>query len=513
MQKLRLAAVCTLLLATSAFAGNVTLKFQGTTKDALKAIAAQAGVNLIVVGDMKDPMELYLNDASAEDALATVARSANLHVEKSGSIWTVRAMTDAEKEAAKNAPAETVKEEPEPQVVPNLSNLPPIPPIPQLGKGAVSAEEAKAVTAALTKELQKLADRADLDEDDREELNEAIEELQGAEEQLSSAQDDEDKAEAESEFRAAQRQAERMLSRTSERLARAQERAAQKAAQKALLKGGNHRDEVSTGAIVVPEGKVVQNAVSFGGPVDVQGTVTGNVVAYGGPVHLGPKSVVEGSVTSFGGRVDKEEGAEVHGEVVSFGGPKMGSIAAQVAKANEEIHDANTSRPGGGFFSTIAAFLVRFAVLFGLGFLFSLFAPQRMKALEGEIHAQPGKSFVTGILGSLALIPLTVLLAVTLVGIPFMIAMWLMASLGVAMGYAAFASEVGMRLPMFRGKKTQALVLAVGLFALLVIGFIPVIGPLVEVSVAMIGFGAIIRTRFGSLRRLGAPTPIDQIPA
>src|SRR4051812_49881077 len=97
MRTLRIVSLALLLSASAFAAGNVTLKFQGPAKDALKAIAAQGGVNLIFVGDLNTPMEVYLTDASVEDALNTVALTAHLHVERAGTIWTVRPMTEAEK--------------------------------------------------------------------------------------------------------------------------------------------------------------------------------------------------------------------------------------------------------------------------------------------------------------------------------------------------------------------------------------------------------------------------------
>lgn len=422
-----------LLLTQAAFAGPVTLRHEGTVKDALKAIAAQAGVNLIVIGELKEPMEVQLTDASAEEALSTVAAAAQLHVERSGTIWTVRAMSDEEK---KNPLSPAPVELPSETAAQNEDTL------------EDARDEAKAL------EAQKLA--------------------------------------------LAKEQA-----KVEKRLRR-------------QFKGkGSDDDVVKTGgALTVAEGQSVGNAVAYGGPVTVEGHVDGDVVAFGGSVRLGAKATVTGDVVAFGGDIRKEPGAVVGGEEVSFGGSTTGVLAKEIVKARQQaqarVHDADER---GGVFAGIGSFFARFAVLFALGFLFTLFAPSRMKALESEIKAAPGKSLLTGVLGSFALLPLTVLLAVTVIGIPFIPAMWIMALLGVTMGFAAFAADLGMKLPMFRGKKTQALVLAVGLLGLLVIGMIPVLGPTALLGVAFISFGAIIRTRFGSVRRMQPGIPVSEIPA
>jgi hypothetical protein len=74
---------------------------------------------------------------------------------------------------------------------------------------------------------------------------------------------------------------------------------------------------------------------------------------------------------------------------------------------------------------------------------------------------------------------------------------------------AAAASELGLRLPFFKTRKTQAIVLATGLVVLLLLKAIPVAGPLMIFLLSMVIFGALIRTRFGSAPRLGIPERIE----
>jgi hypothetical protein len=116
-------------------------------------------------------------------------------------------------------------------------------------------------------------------------------------------------------------------------------------------------------------------------------------------------------------------------------------------------------------------------------------------------------SGLVGFLGMLAMVPISVVLTVTLIGIPVMLALWVVAFLTTALGFAAVASEVGRKLPVMRGRKTQALVLALGLLILLVVAHIPVLGPLVMTLATLVAFGAVIRTRFGHRTR-GIPEPI-----
>lgn len=270
------------------------------------------------------------------------------------------------------------------------------------------------------------------------------------------------------------------------------------------------------GGNLVVKGHVEKDAVAFGGNLDVYGRVEGDASAFNGNVVLHPGSAVEGDVSAIGGSVIREDGAVVEGGIESFGGGNVGrAVAGHVkdtikkefrnrgAAEDEEEEDHH----GGG----LPGFLIRFAALFGLGFLGQLFMPTRMKELSSTLKEQPIKSGLVGFLGALALIPITLVLTITLIGIPVMVALLLVATLATVLGFTAVASEIGLRVPIMRGRKTQAVVLAVGLLILLGLGAIPGIGWLVTVPAILMGFGAAILTRFGNRLR-GIPEPLSRSP-
>lgn len=260
---------------------------------------------------------------------------------------------------------------------------------------------------------------------------------------------------------------------------------------------------VTTGQpLVVKKGTRVETAVSYGGSVTVEedAVVSDDVVAFGGDVVLEKGALVDGDAVAFGGEVKKADGAQVRGEIVSMGSKTLGATVAQgaVKAAQERKRDSG----GGG----VAGFLLRFAVLFGLGFVFMMFAPQKVRLLEQEIQRAPAVDGAMGLLGFLGLIPATVLLALTIIGIPVAVLLWPMVVLVSLMGLTAVANLVGARLPFFKGRRTQALVLAIGVLALLLAALVPVLGPLVLTIAFCISFGAVLRTRLG-FRNQSLPVP------
>jgi hypothetical protein len=229
---------------------------------------------------------------------------------------------------------------------------------------------------------------------------------------------------------------------------------------------------------------------------------------------------VEGDVSSFGGTVVRSDDAHVEGSTESFGGANIGRLVAgelknglkeaRKAKAEEASADGEAAavqdeEPDR---DTFPAFILWFATLFGLGFLGQLFFPTRMKELSTEIRTQPVKSGVAGVLGLLALLPLSLVLSLTIIGIPVALALWVVVlPLTAALGLAAVASEIGVKLPILRGRKTQATVLALGLLLVLLVSRIPVLGAILVTLATLVGIGAVVRTRFG-IRPKGIPEPI-----
>ncbi|MBX5484952.1 MAG: hypothetical protein IRZ16_24305, partial [Myxococcaceae bacterium] len=478
---------------------RINIEFRGKLRDALKAIAQQGGLNLMVTGPLEEDAEVYLKDVSAEEALRTVAQAYHLEVRQSGSIWTLRATTPAERaeapEATPPAPA-TPKAPPAPELPP----VPPLPPLPEIKPGMAeeAIERAMREAEAAAERAQEEADRA----------------LAQAEKQLGAIADDGSESAERMREKAEQlrERADELRERAEEardraREAREQAREALRAARKVM-----HERVGFAGPVVVKEDEVVKEAVAYGGPITVEGHVEDDVVSFGGPVKLGPKAWVEGDVVSFGGEIERAEGAIVEGDIKAIGGDVVGVAAKDVARKISQKQTLS-SRVERDEDHSLAWFLAWFAVLFGVGFAGSLLAPARMKAIQEDVRRQPLRSGAVGLLGAIMLLPLTILLCVTLIGIPVaLLILWPLAILGAAIGFTTVASEIGLRLPILRGRKTQALVLALGLALLLAVGFIPVLGPITLTLAELIGFGAVLRTRFGGRGQTPGPFTRVDIP-
>ncbi|MBL8958142.1 MAG: hypothetical protein JNK82_45640 [Myxococcaceae bacterium] len=273
---------------------------------------------------------------------------------------------------------------------------------------------------------------------------------------------------------------------------------------KPSVSDSDRKVQMGTGSVSVPDGEHVDDVVAYGGSVTLGNGVhaDGDIVAFGGDVLIGDGTTIEGDAVAFGGQVKRGEGSVVKGEEVSIGGgvkPLAKALPAVKVAEKKQDHE------GGG----VAAFLVFFATFFGLGFLLMMFAPNRMRNIEAEIRNEPVKSGLAGLLAAIGWFPLSIFLFVTLVGIPVMLAMWLLGPLALVMGMLALANHLGTKFPLMKKRRTQAAVLAVGLLIIMLVAMVPVLGQLTVFTAACVSFGAIIRTRVG---QRGSALPVAEGP-
>jgi hypothetical protein len=441
---------------------RISLNYRGPLAEAVKRIADDAKLSVVVRGGLQEPGDFHFENVPAQEALSTLAAAYNLVLEQHGSVFTLRPPNPQE-----------VFEQVKPGSTGSHGGIGPVPPVPPIPPIPSISLQAK-----------------DSDDEDAED----------------SDSDDDEKQEAAEERRA---QAEERRAEADERKNEMRDRLRDKLRGFSHHSSGNNCDVSVTGNYTVDEGQEACDVVVFGGNLEVLGRVTGDVAVYGGNVHLGSDAEVQGDVVAFGGGVTKDEGAEIHGQLVSFGSSSGNGVVSKGAKAWQKVTSPHSHSSSGSSLSwKLPTLLLEFGCFFVLSFIFLMFAPARMKQLEAEVKRDPVKCALAGVVGGIALLPITVMLAVTIIGIPFAAILWLLVALGIGMGATTIATEIGTRLPVLKStRKTQAAVLAVGIGVLLLVELIPYLGTLILLAVAVVSLGAVIRTRFGG-KAQGYPEPI-----
>ncbi len=245
----------------------------------------------------------------------------------------------------------------------------------------------------------------------------------------------------------------------------------------------NDRSIVKIGGDVhVEKDMRVDDAVAVGGSVYVDGIVDGDAVAVGGTVHLGEEAIVHGDAVTVGGTLNKAEGAMVYGTTVDVGSFALGNLFKDM-----DFFDGHRGIPRGLKFIPVIG-------LIALALLFAVIIPNELNTVTNNVKNEPIIMFLYGLLGIVLIVPLTVMLAISIIGIALIPIEILAIFLGLLIGFIAVAILIGKKILLALKNDDPSVVLSalLGIVLLWLIGLIPVFGVLVKIIAVIVGFGAVI---------------------
>jgi hypothetical protein len=289
----------------------------------------------------------------------------------------------------------------------------------------------------------------------------------------------------------------------------------------------NARVRIGSDLIVEEDERVRDAAVAILGSVVVHGRVDGDVVAVGGDVRLTPRAVVRGDVTAVGGSIVSEPGARLDGG------------ASEVAIRFPPVHRPRLGIEGASWWPderwwaglSLVWTAGRMVVAGVLAVALALLAGGFVTRLRGHIVNTPWRVGVVGFAAHLllgpAVVAIVLVLVVSVIGIPLVALLPILALAGGvfwAAGFAAVAQVVGAWIPGLRGRPLGSLVAGLALVWALSLGaralwyagggwlapaVLGTIGIAVEWTAWTVALGALIVSWLESTgaRRRPAPSP------
>jgi hypothetical protein len=248
------------------------------------------------------------------------------------------------------------------------------------------------------------------------------------------------------------------------------------------------------------------------------GTYFGSVVVEPGQVVEGDLTVifgdatiagiVEGDVNVIGGTYDPRPGGVVTGQINQLGGAVTQAVVPW--SPSESVY--NPLLPDHRLLWRLSWNL--------LALLVFLIFPLRTRMVLDRLEGHPGLSVTAGVLGCVAVIPLAVLLAITILLLPLILLEFVFVLAAVFLGTAALGLLIGRRLCELLSPTTTPsplVALLAGLALISAAELVPVVGTLVLIFVGLIGLGATILSFAGDTfagPAAGAPThaPISGPP-
>lgn len=262
------------------------------------------------------------------------------------------------------------------------------------------------------------------------------------------------------------------------------------------VKKNETQDNVITfGGEIIIEGKVRESVIALGGNIVISGEVDNSVVGIGAKITLHPSARIHGDLVAIGGSVARDPLAIIEGDTIFF-------------ETSEELwHSIKTAV--GGLFGLSLIPLILLIKLFSLivwliiALIITLLFPRQVVASSREIRRNFWSVFGVGLLSIIifaGLIISAAFLSLILIGIPLLITLIF---IGIAL--KLFSRVViyvffGESLTRAFGSKNPALILQVflGFLFVSIVTFIPFLGTLVALIFNAMGWGAVIKTRFGT---------------
>ena len=265
---------------------------------------------------------------------------------------------------------------------------------------------------------------------------------------------------------------------------------------------------VITGGVVVPAGQTAGDVVVLDGTVTIAGHVTGDVVSVAGPVRLSGR--VDGDLIAVSDRAFLGSTARVGGDL-RYGDESP--VLARGARVDGKIsnEDWADSANGWGWVSALGWWLAVSVSTLIVGVLLVWLAPGALYAAERAVSERLGATIGWGVVIAIGLPLLAILALVTLVGIPFGVALLLAAIPVLVVAYATAAWIVGRRVLRNRSASRWAALFA-GWGILRVLALIPIAGALVGLAATVVGLGA-LAVALWRARRTGAPAATPGAPA
>jgi hypothetical protein len=253
---------------------------------------------------------------------------------------------------------------------------------------------------------------------------------------------------------------------------------------------------IAIGGNVIVEGRVIESVVAIGGTILIRGEVGQAVVGIGSCITLKPSAIIKGDVVSLGGTLNKEPGCTIQGDTVYF---LPSEIGGRLFKGG--LFKGIFALPLFPIFfiiKLIGAFLMLLVTLVVAGLF-----PRQIVRASGQVRASFWPVFGTGLLGIIiyaGAVIFSALLCFVLIGIPILIALiWVGIAIklfGRVVLYFFFGESI---LKAFGAKNVSAIGASLaGLVLVSLIDFIPFVGLLFSLVLNIVGWGVVVRTKFGT---------------
>ncbi|MCQ6267712.1 hypothetical protein M1K46_18945 [Fictibacillus sp. WQ 8-8] len=238
--------------------------------------------------------------------------------------------------------------------------------------------------------------------------------------------------------------------------------------------------------VVIPFNQSVENVIVFGHDAVIKGKVKTAVIVFNGDVNIKRQAKIKELVLVVGGHVKQEPGSNVTENIVSI---------------NLDSPSQNSLFLGG--MVLVGGWLMRLIgsiVLVLLTILAGLSLNKRFSSFAEITKGKAARFILSGAITSLAILILSLLLGITVIGIPISIILLLFPLISFIAGMAVLSKETAKRIAGLENKPAWIVYLT-GSFLIVSIFNFPVIGGIVFFILYCLSLGMSIQWLYSRLRR------------
>lgn len=268
----------------------------------------------------------------------------------------------------------------------------------------------------------------------------------------------------------------------------------------------------------LPAGKAADEIVVILGKVVIEGRVEGDAVSISGQAHIGPAAEIEGDLVVIAGPLQIDSGAVVGGDLVAIAGSV--EIPEDFSPGGDLVvmDPLGSSGLVGTWMPWLTGGLLRgrpvmptlpwvwvFVVVSALIYLGLVLVFERpVRSCSEALAEKPLTTFLVGGLVLLLIGPVTMLLLLSVLGIPVIPLLWIALLLVTLFGKAAAFRWIGLRVLPERSPGDlleAARSVAIGMALVCLVYMVPFLGFVAFVTIGVLGTGAATTTVVQGLRR------------
>ena len=276
-------------------------------------------------------------------------------------------------------------------------------------------------------------------------------------------------------------------------------------------------DEVRIGSsLALPAGERAADVVVIGASARISGTATGDVVVLGGTLQLDGSAVVHGDAVVVGGSVKVEDGVTIGGDLVVIGafeapsgfkpGGELVVMSADGAGSLAAPLEWSVRGPLRGrlLVPDLLWTWIALAIAALLAFAVAAIFDKSVRECAMVVAERPLTAFLVGALVTVLAVPVTLLLAISLIGIPLLPLLWVTFSIAWLIGTVGILRWTGAAVLAERTPNDRVLALrsvAIGVAILAALSLVPVVALLAAIMLSPLATGCSAMVLHRRLRR------------